>query len=82
MSDIDEFNEINENKMRNDGSEDTEMRKTEKCANLVEVTFFCELAGYDLKTLNSATGKGSYMLKVGSKTLTVPYETAKKEMEK
>lgn len=82
VNDIDEFNERSESKMRNDESGDTEMRKTKKCANLVEVTFFCELVGYDLKTLNTATGKGSYMFKVGSKTLTVPYETAKKKREK
>jgi hypothetical protein len=71
-----------ESKMRETPSEEGEMRKVAKCANFGEITFYCELVGYDIKTLNTATGKGSYMLKVGSKTVKVPYTSAKKEMEK
>ncbi len=71
-----------ESKMRESPSEGEKMRKTAKCANFGEITLYCELIGYDIKTLNTATGKGSYMLKVGSKTVTVPYTSAKKAMEK
>lgn len=68
--------------MRESDLEEGTLRKIRKCANFVKVTFYCELAGYDIKTLNSAVSKGSYMLKVGSKTVTVPYTSVKKAMEK
>jgi hypothetical protein len=71
-----------ESEMRETPSEEGKMRKIAKCANFGELTFYCELVGYDIKTLNMATGKGSYMLKVGSKMVTVPYTSAKKETEK
>ena len=71
--DINNSNEEKEKEMRKTESEEDEMRKIAKCANSVEITFFCELEGYDIKTLNSSTGKGSYMLKVGQKSVIVPY---------
>ena len=71
-----------ESKMCETPSEEGKMRKIGKCANFGEVILDCELVGYDIKTLNTATGKGSYLLKVGSKTVTVPYTSAKKETEK
>jgi len=74
--------EEEEIKMRETHSEEGGMRKIAKCANFGEVTLYCELVGYDIKTLNAATGKGSYMLKVMSKTVTVPYSSAKKETER
>jgi len=74
--------EVEPRKMRKTESEETEMRKTEICAKPVEVTLYCELAGYDIKTLNMATGKGSYMLKVGKKTVVVPYTLKKKPKTK
>jgi len=71
-----------ESRMRESTSEEGELRKIGKCTNFGELTFYCELVGYDIKTLNAATGKGSYMLKVGSKAVTVPYEAKKKETER
>ena len=75
--DSNKITELEPRKMRKTESEETEMRKTEICAKPVEVTLYCELAGYDIKTLNMATGKGSYMLKVGKKTVAVPYISKK-----
>ncbi|NVM29408.1 MAG: hypothetical protein HWN65_11260 [Candidatus Helarchaeota archaeon] len=74
--------ESEEDVMRKTESEEDVMRKTVKCANPVEITFFCELEGYDIKTLNSTTGKGSYMLKVGQRTVTVTYTSKRKEIDK
>jgi len=68
--------------MRKIVSDESKMRKIEKCANPVEITFFCELEGYDIKTLNMATGKGSYMLKVGERTVPVTYTSKRKELTK
>ena len=34
--------------MRKNVSDESKMRKIEKCANPVEITFFCELEGYDI----------------------------------
>ncbi|HUY00387.1 MAG TPA: hypothetical protein VMV49_12575 [Candidatus Deferrimicrobium sp.] len=59
-------------KMRKGESESSDLRKTSKCAKQVQISFLCELTGYDIKTLNSATGKGSYMLKAGTKDVRVP----------
>jgi hypothetical protein len=80
LSVIDSINEIKEEEMRKTESGDAEMRKSEKCANPVEITFFCELIGNDIKTLNSSFGKGSYMLKVGQRIVAVPYTSKGKEI--
>jgi CRISPR/Cas system CSM-associated protein Csm3 (group 7 of RAMP superfamily) len=82
MVENDEIMESMEDEMRKTDFQDSGMRKTEKCANLIEITFICELEGYDIKTLNSSTGKGSYLLKVGERTVTIPYTSARKELEK
>jgi hypothetical protein len=77
-----ESNVIEEEEMRKSDSNESIMRKTEKGANFVTITFLCELEGYDIKTLNTSTGKGSYLLKLGERTVTIPYTSARKEMEK
>ncbi len=74
--------EYQEEKMRKSESDDGKMRKSGKCANLLEVTLSCELVGYDIKTLNTATGKGSYMLKVGQRAIEVPYMSKMKSKTK
>ncbi len=71
-----------ENLMRNDIVEGSEMRKTGEIANLGVITLYCELRGIDIKTLNMVTGKGSYFLKVGQKSVTIKYISKKKELEK
>lgn len=71
-----------EDGLRKTKYKDSGLRKTEKCANIIEITFICELEGYNIKTLNSSTGKGSYLLKVGERTITIPYTSARKEIEK
>ncbi len=80
--DTDKISSKMEEKMRKKVSDESRMRKIEKCANPVEITFFCELEGYDIKTLNMSTGKGSYMLKAGERTVTVKYTSKRKEAEK
>ena len=80
--DTDKNSSIIEEEMRKSAPAESKMRKIEKCANSVEIVFFCELEGYDIKTLNMATGKGSYMLKVGSRTVTVTYQSKRKELNK
>lgn len=72
-TDLDKYVEEKEDQTRKVVSESTEMRKTDKCAKSLEITFYCDLVGYDIKTLNAATGKGSYMLKAGEQTVIVPY---------
>ncbi len=61
-------------------SDESKMRKIVKCAKPVEITFFCELEGFDIKTLNMTTGKGSYMLKIGVRTVSVTYTSKRKEL--
>ncbi len=80
--DLNNFVELETEKMRKSESEEEEMRKTAKCANPVEITFFCELEGYDIKTLNTTTGKGSYMLKVGQKNVVVSYTSKRTTKQK
>jgi CRISPR/Cas system CSM-associated protein Csm3 (group 7 of RAMP superfamily) len=77
-----DLTELKDGQMRQTGSGDAEMRKSEKCANPVEITFFCELIGNDIKTLNSSVGKGSYMLKVGQRTVRLPYTSKGKKTTK
>ncbi len=71
--DSNEISSESKEEMRKSAPDESKMRKIEKCANPVEITFFCELEGYDIKTLNSTTGKGSYMLKVGQRSVNVQY---------
>ncbi len=80
--DINENSSGSKEEMRKNASDESKMRKIEKCANPVEITFFCELEGYDIKTLNMATGKGSYMLKVGERIVPVTYTSKRKEVTK
>jgi len=68
--------------MRNASTEKGVVRETQKCATAEVLTLCCDLIGYDIKTLNSTTGKGSYMLKIGQKKVTVPYTSARKQGEK
>ncbi|TFF86809.1 MAG: hypothetical protein EU551_00485 [Promethearchaeota archaeon] len=79
MSKIESDNiEIRKSKNNLDGSED--MRKSRKCANLIQIVLNCEFMGNDIKPLNSSTGKGSYLLKLGTKKVDVPYKKSERHI--
>ncbi|MFW9879513.1 MAG: hypothetical protein ACFFG0_41080, partial [Candidatus Thorarchaeota archaeon] len=63
--------------IRKSNIEKVEMRKYE---NQFNITLNAQLSGYDLKPLNSTTGKGSYTIKLGEKTLLVPYKNGERKV--
>ncbi|MHA1321781.1 MAG: hypothetical protein ACTSRL_03205 [Candidatus Helarchaeota archaeon] len=65
--------------MRNSKVEENGMCKSQNCASMEVLSLCCEMSGYDIKPLNSTTGKGSYMLKAGQKKVPVPYASSKKD---
>ena len=75
--DIDMQNNMKIDTLINSGSS-----KSGKNASQVAINFFCELQGYDIKTLNTTTGKGSYMLKILQKKISVPYTHTGKVIKK